>query len=153
VTAQEGLEVRLARGAAATQEIGANLALALSPGAVIGLCGPLGAGKTVMVRGAVQALGGDPRTVRSPTFTLLNIYPCSPRVYHFDLYRLHSSDDLEGIGFFEFTHADGITFIEWADRFPEVEQLLTVRVDIAFAGEEDTREVSLKWLPAGGREA
>jgi len=137
---------------AATEELGAAIAREARPGDVIGLCGPLGAGKTVLVRGAVRGLGGDPALVRSPTFTLMNVYPCVPPIHHFDLYRLASADDLEGIGFHEFAHADGVSFVEWADRFPELGPQLSLRVDIGFAGRGERRRVSLTGSLGKGQE-
>jgi tRNA threonylcarbamoyl adenosine modification protein YjeE len=117
---------------AATEAAGAYVAGVAVPGEVVGLAGELGAGKTVLVRGLVRALGGDPRHVRSPTFTLLNLYRARTPVFHFDLYRLKGAVDLEGIGFYEFTRSEGVAVIEWADRFPEVAAEVDrwVRIDL-----------------------
>src|SRR5262249_10135719 len=73
---------------AATETIGRRLGERLFPGAVIGLIGPLGAGKTCLVRSIVAGLGGDPRQVSSPTFALIHEYAARLPVYHFDTYRL-----------------------------------------------------------------
>ena len=120
-----------------TESIGARVASEARPGDVIGLAGELGAGKTVLVRGAVRALGGDPSQVRSPTFTLLNVYPTTPPLYHFDLYRLRSVSDLDAIGFYEFARGAGVSFVEWADRFPELAPEVDrwVRIDFIPGGE------------------
>lgn len=103
-----------------TEAVGAMLAALAQPGDVIGLVGPLGAGKTVLVRGILRALGGDASAVRSPTFTLMNMYSAKLPIYHFDFYRLSSDMDLDSIGFYEFACANGISLVEWADRIPDV---------------------------------
>lgn len=112
--------------------MGAEVAAAARPGDVVGLVGELGAGKTVFVRGAVRALGGDPSQVRSPTFTLMNVYTGRVPVYHFDLYRLAGEDGLESTGFYEFSRADGVALVEWADRLPSVAREVDRWVRIEF---------------------
>ncbi len=126
-----------------TRAIAAALAHEAGPGDVLGLVGDLGAGKTVFVRGFVQALGGDPGQVRSPTFTLMNLYDASLPIYHFDLYRLGSSEDLEGVGFVEFARGDGITLVEWADRIPAMTGEVTRWVRIDFGPGEDDRTLTV----------
>src|SRR5205823_14940107 len=73
---------------AATTALGRRLGELLFPGAVVALVGPLGAGKTPLVRAVVEGLGGDGRRVSSPTFALIDEYPARLPVYHFDTYRL-----------------------------------------------------------------
>lgn len=84
--------------------------------AVICLNGDMGAGKTVIVRGIAQGLGID-TPVTSPTFTLINEYPGEIPLYHFDLYRLHSEDELFNLGLEEYLEKPGIKIFEWASRF------------------------------------
>ena len=127
-----------------TRAIGAELAREARPGDVLGLVGDLGAGKTVLVRGFVQALGGDPAQVRSPTFTLMNLYDAALPIYHFDVYRLGSSGELDGIGFVEFARGDGVTLVEWADRIPEMAGEVTRWVRIDFGAGEDDRVVPVQ---------
>jgi tRNA threonylcarbamoyl adenosine modification protein YjeE len=115
-----------------TRRLAQELVSRANDGECFGLCGELGAGKTAFVRGAVEALGGDPLVVRSPTFTLLNIYDGQKRIYHFDLYRLSSVEDLESIGFFDFAGVDGLTFVEWPERVEEAMKMMTVLVRIEF---------------------
>jgi len=126
---------------AETEALAAYLALALRPGDVVGLYGELGAGKTAFVRGVVRGLGADPRQVRSPTFTVLNIYAASRPVYHFDLYRLPAGADLEAIGFYEFSRGEGVSLIEWADRVTNHEEVVDLRVRIEFGALPDQRSV------------
>jgi tRNA threonylcarbamoyladenosine biosynthesis protein TsaE len=89
----------------------------LKAGDVVGIFGPIGAGKTRFVRGVCRALGTD-RNVSSPTFTLVHEYHAPGlAVYHFDFYRISSPAELAGIGFAEYLdRGDGVCLIEWADR-------------------------------------
>nr|WP_092074608.1 tRNA (adenosine(37)-N6)-threonylcarbamoyltransferase complex ATPase subunit type 1 TsaE [Dendrosporobacter quercicolus]NSL47564.1 tRNA (adenosine(37)-N6)-threonylcarbamoyltransferase complex ATPase subunit type 1 TsaE [Dendrosporobacter quercicolus DSM 1736]SDN05145.1 tRNA threonylcarbamoyladenosine biosynthesis protein TsaE [Dendrosporobacter quercicolus] len=99
-----------------TFDFGRQLAQWLKPGFVVCLQGDLGAGKTLLVQGIAAGLGiGD--AVTSPTFTILNVYPAEPPVYHFDLYRLEQAEELFDIGFYEYIDAGGIAVIEWPDKF------------------------------------
>ncbi len=91
------------------------LATRCEPGDVIALDGPLGAGKTTLVRAAVAALGGEAEQVQSPTFTLLHQYHAQVPVVHVDAYRLNGPASLAGLGFEELAE-DSIAFVEWAER-------------------------------------
>lgn len=131
------------RGERETEDLAARLMQDAKGGEVFALIGPLGAGKTAFVRGAVRGLGGDPSQVRSPTFTLMNLYVARIPVVHVDLYRIARASDLEGIGYEEFTRGDGITFVEWADRFPEVCREADLLVRFEFGEVSDARRISL----------
>ena len=88
-------------------------------GTVICLEGDLGAGKTLFVQSFARTLGVEGE-VTSPTFNLMNIYEGICPIYHFDLYRLESEEELDDIGFYEYTEEpEGIVVIEWPDKFPE----------------------------------
>jgi tRNA threonylcarbamoyl adenosine modification protein YjeE len=100
---------------AATAALGGALARSLAPGEVLALDGPLGAGKTTVVRALVATLGGDPAAVSSPTYTLLHRYPARVPVVHIDAYRLRGPEDLAGLGFEELSEG-AIAAIEWAER-------------------------------------
>jgi len=100
-----------------TFAFGQCLAQVLGPKQVVCLAGDLGAGKTLLVQGLAKTLGiAD--TVNSPTFTILNVYETSFPIYHFDLYRLDNVEELFDIGFYEYTEAQGLSIIEWPDKFP-----------------------------------
>ena len=100
-----------------TEAIAADIAIALVGGECIALHGDLGAGKTQFVRGLVRGLGGNTRSVSSPTFMLLNIYDSGRlTVYHLDAYRVHGSEDFESIGFTELLEQGGVVIVEWASR-------------------------------------
>ncbi len=111
-----------------TKRLGQLLADVLSPGTVVALSGILGAGKTRFVQAIAVALGVDPDRVVSPTFTLCHEYAGRYPLYHLDLYRIADEDELQELGLEEYFESDGITFVEWADRFPQ--QLPPNRVEI-----------------------
>jgi tRNA threonylcarbamoyladenosine biosynthesis protein TsaE len=103
---------------AETRELGRLLGLAVDGPAVILLCGDLGAGKTVLVQGLAEGLGvGAEQTVTSPSYALMNHYHGRFELYHFDLYRLIRPDDLLELDFDDYLAGQGVTAVEWADRF------------------------------------
>ena len=100
-----------------TERIASELAKSLHGGECIALHGDLGAGKTQFVRGLVFGLGGNPQSVSSPTFVLLNVYESGVlTVFHLDAYRIHGAEDFEAIGFPELLEQDGVVVVEWAER-------------------------------------
>ncbi len=122
--------VRQTTSTEATKQLAATLAPYLRPGDVIVLNGDLGAGKTQFVQGVAAGLGiGGP--VTSPTFNILLSYMDGALpLFHFDLYRLDGSDQLEDIGYFETVDGPGATFIEWGEKFPEALPYGYLEIDI-----------------------
>ncbi len=97
------------------EELGASLAVNLGRARLVYLHGPLGAGKTTLVRGMLRALG-HAGAVKSPTFTLVEPYAFpSFLFYHFDLYRLNDPEELEFLGVRDYLH-QGVCVVEWAER-------------------------------------
>ncbi|MCY3702477.1 MAG: tRNA (adenosine(37)-N6)-threonylcarbamoyltransferase complex ATPase subunit type 1 TsaE [Rhodospirillales bacterium] len=130
----------------ATRDLAANLAQLARRGDVIGLVGPLGAGKTTFARSFIGALGGTD-LVPSPTWSLVEQHSTGAGdVWHFDLHRLERADDVWELGL-EDALADGITLIEWPEI---VERLLpparlTLRLDHAGTGRTVTLEPGATW--------
>src|SRR5437867_586577 len=101
----------------ATMAFGRRLAGLLFPGAVVALIGPLGAGKTHLVRAIAEGLGiADSRVVSSPTFVLIQEYEARLPIYHFDAYRLRTEAEFFDLGGHEYFEGNGICLVEWADR-------------------------------------
>jgi tRNA threonylcarbamoyladenosine biosynthesis protein TsaE len=129
---------------AETAAIGEALALCLRDGDVVLLHGDLGAGKTTLAKGIASALGVED-IVSSPSFSLVNEYDTrhsavATRLYHLDLYRLRSEDDLASIGFDDFmAPADGITLVEWPERASTVLPERFLLVEIESVGSESRR--------------
>ena len=115
---------------AETEKIGAALAKTLQPGTVIAYRGDLGAGKTAFTRGLARGLGCDD-TVTSPTYTIVNEY-LSGRLplFHFDMYRLRSADDLWDIGWEDYLDRGGICAVEWSENVQEaLEDFILVNIE------------------------
>jgi tRNA threonylcarbamoyladenosine biosynthesis protein TsaE len=134
---------------AGTEALGRRLGRVLFPGAVVALVGPLGAGKTHLARAIAAGLGIDnPAAVNSPTFVLIQEYAGPVPVYHFDVYRLHNSEEFAELGAHEYLQSRGVCIIEWADRVRDelpVEHLL---ITITTHGPD---ERDFEFAPAGPR--
>ena len=128
----------LTNSPAETEAVGAALAAALTPGAVIAYTGDLGAGKTAFTRGLAKGLGCADR-VTSPTYTIVNEY-LSGRLplFHFDMYRLGSSDELWDIGWEDYLQRGGVCAVEWSENVDDaMENAIYVRIEKT--GEESRR--------------
>ena len=125
-----------------TEAIGAALSKILTPGSVIAYRGDLGAGKTAFTRGLARGLGvGDP--VTSPTYTIVNEYLGGRMpLFHFDMYRLHSADDLWDIGWEDYLERGGICAVEWSENVTDaMEDAITVTIEKLG---EDTRRITIE---------
>ena len=116
-----------------TIEVGRKLSL--SGGQVVALIGPLGSGKTHLIKGIVLGLGGTDMTkVNSPTFVLVNEYAAAGglTVYHIDAYRIETIREFEMLGFEDFCRPDAVVLIEWADKvLPTLAGLETITVELS----------------------
>ena len=113
-----------------TEALGEALGKVLTPGTVIAFLGDLGAGKTAFTRGLARGLGIRD-SVTSPTYTIVNEY-LSGRLplFHFDMYRLHSAEDLFDIGWEDYLERGGVCAVEWSENVAEaMEGALTVRIE------------------------
>ncbi len=127
-----------------TENLGLRLGEILKSGDLVCLNGELGTGKTAFARGICQAYGAE-RYVSSPTFTLVNEYPAPVPLYHFDLYRLSSPDELYEIGFEEYINGQGIVVIEWPDLAKDLISREHIQVDIIRGKEENKRTVRISF--------
>jgi tRNA threonylcarbamoyladenosine biosynthesis protein TsaE len=123
-----------------TEARGRGLGTLLTAGDVVALSGDLGAGKTVMVRGIVAGTGSTAR-VASPTFTLIREYAGPVPLFHVDLYRLDSPQQLDDIGLDEILDRSGIVLIEWAERAGPYLPDRHLWIAITFGAGEDDREL------------
>lgn len=101
-----------------TIALGCCLGRLLKPGDMLCLTGDLGAGKTHVTKGIAQGLGIE-HAVTSPTYTIMQIYDGRIPLYHFDFYRIERVEELYEIGFEEYVFGQGVSIVEWADKFPE----------------------------------
>ena len=123
-----------------TRALGARLARLLQPGAVVAFTGDLGAGKTAFISGMAQGLD-IPERVTSPTFTIVNEYEGGRLpLFHFDMYRLGSADELFHIGWEDYLARGGVCAVEWSENVAEAIEDDAVRVDIA-RGEDDNSRI------------
>ena len=112
-----------------TEALGEKLARVLHPGTVIAFRGDLGAGKTAFTRGLARGLGADDR-VTSPTYTIVNEYMGGKMpLFHFDMYRLGSSDELFDIGWEDYLARGGVCAVEWSENVDDALEGDTIRVD------------------------
>lgn len=117
-------------------------------GLTVLLEGELGAGKSTFARGLIRALGHS-GPVPSPTYTLVEPYELpSGTIYHVDLYRVSSEEELRFLGWNELD--DGLRLVEWPDRAPELADAADIRLTLSYDG--DGRSVQIEALSAQGRE-
>jgi tRNA threonylcarbamoyladenosine biosynthesis protein TsaE len=128
-----------------TIRFGARLGAALRSRAVVGLTGPLGAGKTRLVQGIARGAGYAGR-VRSPTFALLQIYRGPIPLRHFDFYRIESLDDGTAGEWEDLMAEEGLSLIEWADRFAEILPEGSIAIDV-LPVDEHARRIRVRWDP------
>lgn len=130
------------KNAEETESLGIRLGNSLKRGDVISLRGSLGAGKTVLAKGIAKALDIEEAIV-SPTFTIVQEYNGSMKMYHMDLYRLSGEDEFESMGGEEFLYPDGITLVEWSEKIESMLPDNTIYVEIGI-NSDGTREISIK---------
>ena len=129
-----------------TASLGERWGREAARGLVVALTGDLGAGKTQLVKGLAHGLGVTAR-VHSPTFTLVNEYDGGRlQLFHLDLYRLETPDQIRSAGLENYLQPDGVTVIEWAERWPECiapppKPGLLLRVSIEVTGDHERRIV------------
>ncbi len=125
---------------------GEQMGKMLLPGDVLAFYGDLGAGKTAFIRGVARGLGIASR-VSSPTFTIVNEYPGPVPLFHFDMYRLGSSDELFEIGWEDYLTRGGVCCVEWTENVADAMPAEAVAVTIEKTG-ENARKITVS---GGGR--
>lgn len=130
-------------GEGETIRAGRELAAVLGPGDVVACVGGLGSGKTRFIKGVCEEAGVASH-VSSPTFTILNEYRGARwPMYHFDLYRVASPEELRDIGFEEYLEAGGVCLIEWADRAERLLPPERYEVSFRLAPDPETRIITI----------
>ena len=143
-------------GLSRTRALGLALAPLLPPRAIVLLRGEMGAGKTTLVKALCEGLGVDPRVVISPTYTLVNVYPGAPNVYHVDLFRIETPEALLELDRDDWINPGGATLIEWPEMaLPLLAGDATLELTLrAVTGAPETREVlAREYLAPGGKPA
>jgi tRNA threonylcarbamoyladenosine biosynthesis protein TsaE len=131
------------RDESATEAFGRALANRFERGDVVALSGPLGSGKSVLVRAVVRALGRPDEDVPSPTFTLVQAYELPAfTLWHFDLYRIESVAELAELGLDEALY-DGVAMIEWAERMGAMLPPSSLRIELSFGAAPTARRLRL----------
>jgi tRNA threonylcarbamoyladenosine biosynthesis protein TsaE len=126
-----------------TQIFGRNLSARLKNGSVVALYGDLGSGKTQLVKGICRGLRVT-QTVNSPTFIIVNEYSSSayPKIFHFDLYRMKTQDEILDMGFADYLNNSGIVLIEWPEHVEDILPQDTVKIHIAHTDENE----NFRWI-------
>jgi len=136
------------RSVAGTLALGEMITELLQAPKLVVLRGELGAGKTTLVKGMAAALGAaNAEEVTSPTFTLVHEYQGKKvRLFHLDLYRLETEQELEGIGLWEMADAgDALVLVEWGDKFASVVERADAEIAIGQGEVENERLLMIKW--------
>lgn len=138
------MEIYKSSSVAETLEIAQNFAKRLRSGDVVLYTGEMGAGKTHFTKGIARAFGVEDE-VTSPTFALVNEYLGETDVFHFDLFRINTYDDLYAIGFFDYLDRDGVLCIEWSENIPSLSDNLesVYFVDIKKL-DENSRQITIE---------
>ena len=131
------MERIISNSPAETEKIGEKLAKSLKGTEVIALFGGLGMGKTAFTRGLCRGLGVDDG-VSSPTFALVNEYSGKFNIYHFDMYRVTTWDDLYSTGFFDYVNT-GVLVIEWSENIEGALPDNSLKITISRGGNDDQR--------------
>ncbi len=136
------MKTYIAKSETETSAVAKELAKSLIPGDIIAFSGGLGVGKTTFTRYLCEALNclDD---VSSPTFTLMNCYRAKFPIYHFDMYRINTFDDLYSTGFFDYIESDAVLVIEWSENIIDFLPDGIIKIEIKRLGDNE-REITIE---------
>lgn len=136
----------------ATEALAKEMAQLLKAPFIMGLSGDIGMGKTSLVRAVLRDLGVQ-SSIKSPTFNLVETYETDlGMIHHFDLYRIHSMDDLEYLGFRDYLQGQNICLIEWPEQVPGMRALLDIHIQFQMPQDSEGRETLLKACTISGEQ-
>lgn len=135
-----------------TKQIGMEMGQKAQKGAIYCLSGDLGVGKTVFTKGFAEGLGITEH-VTSPTFTIINEYEGRLPLYHFDVYRISSLEEMDDTGYEEYFFGEGVCLLEWAEVIEELipSEAVWVTIEKDYTKDENYRKITIK--TAEGRES
>jgi len=125
-----------------TVSLGTEIGKKLRGGEVLAMFGGMGMGKTAITHGILKGLGNNSE-VTSPTFALVNDYGGDPHVYHFDMFRITSWDDLYSTGFFDYLDGNSVLIIEWSENIENALPEKTVRITFERGDDDNSRIITL----------
>jgi len=131
-----------------TIELGQKLGSQLKGGEVVAICGPLGSGKTHLIKGIAAGIGAkDSKSVNSPTFVIVNQYVGRLDIYHIDAYRLNDISEFEMLGFDDFCYPQSVVLIEWADKVEAaLKSIDYIKIELGHSS-TTTRTIHIKNTP------
>ncbi|MEI6578732.1 MAG: tRNA (adenosine(37)-N6)-threonylcarbamoyltransferase complex ATPase subunit type 1 TsaE [Eubacteriales bacterium] len=130
----------ITKSAEETEQVGASLGKTLIKGDVVAIFGEMGAGKTAFVRGLATGMGLS-SCVSSPTFALVHEYQGELALYHFDMYRINSWDDLYSTGFFDYLYSAGVVVVEWSENIESALPENSIKVIISLGNTLNERKI------------
>jgi tRNA threonylcarbamoyladenosine biosynthesis protein TsaE len=141
---KENIYTKITKSLQQTLLVGEKIGQYIYPGTVICLSGDLGSGKTTLVQGIAKGLCvSEKYYITSPTYNIINQYPGKHPLFHADLYRINSSNELDDIGFYEILNSENIVVIEWAEKLKNY--ISSDRIDIYMQILDDTlRKITVK---------
>lgn len=125
-----------------TEQIAQTFAQTLKPGSVVALYGGLGRGKTAFVRGLAKGLHSSD-AVSSPTFALVHEYDGDLPIFHFDMYRIQTLDDLYSTGFFDYLEMNGVVVIEWSENIKDYLPYDVIEIHIDLTENDNERRFTI----------
>lgn len=139
-------KVYLSESAVDTERIAAELAESIEPGDMVALFGGLGVGKTAFCRGFAKGIGYNDE-VTSPTFAIVHEYLGGRlNIYHFDMYRIESFDELYSTGYFEYLESGGVVITEWSENIENVLPNKYYRVEMSNPEQNDRRKIEIELI-------